>query len=148
MWDVTAVWHLMQREMKFLLTHPVWDVTMLLLNSLYPRANFYSHIPCGMWPLCIPPKMWLGYFYSHIPCGMWLCICFVYKWSINFYSHIPCGMWPFRLVFCCYCHIFLLTHPVWDVTSAAVSSVGGDVFLLTHPVWDVTIPAKILVCRR
>ena len=70
-----------------------------------------------------------------------------------------------------YC-IFLLTHPVWDVTDAPTtydvedristhtSRVGCDgtpspdapvpiVFLLTHPVWDVTlndcIPAPVYV---
>ena len=58
-------------------------------------------------------------------------------------------------------HLFLLTHPVWDVTAATekysnrkpisthTSRVGcdpgclrgkrtEDKFLLTHPVWDVT----------
>ena len=43
---------------------------------------------------------------------------------------------------------FLLTHPVWDVTSVHSTKNVARLFLLTHPVWDVTIPAKILVCRR
>ena len=34
---------------RFLLTHPVWDVTVLLLRLLALRKNFSSHIPCGMW---------------------------------------------------------------------------------------------------
>ena len=34
--------------------------------------------------------------------------------------------------------IFLLTHPVWDVTGSAVAFLELDTFLLTHPVWDVT----------
>ena len=39
----TAIWQ------KFLLTHPVWDVTrkIFLRKKIW---NFYSHIPCGMWP--------------------------------------------------------------------------------------------------
>ena len=83
----TAIWQ------KFLLTHPVWDVTrkIFLRKKIW---NFYSHIPCGMWLLgslfyandylfllthpvwdVTPPGSHLGlpdtYFYSHIPCGMW-----------------------------------------------------------------------------
>ena len=36
-------------------------------------------------------------------------------------------------------HIFLLTHPVWDVTLLILYQMTGILFLLTHPVWDVTI---------
>ena len=70
------------------------DPGLLSFESL--SSNFYSHIPCGMWP---------GYMdYLHR--------------QKNFYSHIPCGMWRNNgrrrrnKV-----HWFLLTHPVWDVTS-------------------------------
>ena len=61
-------------------------------------------------------------FYSHIPCGMWLWgTAFLCKLTY-FYSHIPCGMWLIQLlnlhIFC----IFLLTHPVWDVTMAFMCS--------------------------
>ena len=34
---------------------------------------------------------------------------------------------------------FLLTHPVWDVTTSNSSATSSPTFLLTHPVWDVTI---------
>ena len=34
--------------------------------------------------------------------------------------------------------IFLLTHPVWDVTRPAPALIRQKAFLLTHPVWDVT----------
>ena len=33
--------------------------------------NFYSHIPCGMWPVRRTYRSEGKYFYSHIPCGMW-----------------------------------------------------------------------------
>ena len=36
--------------------------------------------------------------------------------AINFYSHIPCGMWHSSSVIPSALEIFLLTHPVWDVT--------------------------------
>ena len=35
----------------------------------------------------------------------------------NFYSHIPCGMWPIGVGFLIFLGAFLLTHPVWDVTT-------------------------------
>ena len=147
---------------QFLLTHPVWDVTCILIIYL---ANFPD-------------------FYSHIPCGMWLFVQPTYKEIKNFYSHIPCGMWQGSFVLDPSARSFLLTHPVWDVTlwqvcclaigkiSTHTSRVGCDLlqelknlqkviisthtsrvgcdqeqhlpsialskFLLTHPVWDVT----------
>ena len=33
---------------------------------------------------------------------------------------------------------FLLTHPVWDVTTSNCIFSSMCLFLLTHPVWDVT----------
>ena len=49
-WDVTCWWCCCVHHNKFLLTHPVWDVTEALAVSLEENGNFYSHIPCGMWP--------------------------------------------------------------------------------------------------
>ena len=104
----------------------------------------------------------LFHFYSHIPCGMWLS----YIWSIKITkiisthtSRVGCDYNLWRNLYII--NIFLLTHPVWDVTTIIVfsflhtkisthtSRVGCDVgdarcsvlrcrFLLTHPVWDVT----------
>ena len=103
---------------KFLLTHPVWDVTTLCPLLRSSTMNFYSHIPCGMWlafsiPSVVITKFLLTHpvwdvtslissnignssnFYSHIPCGMWrTCNPAGPKHWFNFYSHIPCGMWP------------------------------------------------------
>ena len=84
-------------------------------------SNFYSHIPCGMWRKKIWKKFLSHYFYSHIPCGMWL------KETA-----------PKRAY-----RQFLLTHPVWDVTthskefqkltviSTHTSRVGCDKILAT-----------------
>ena len=123
----------------FLLTHPVWDVTMSTMSKNI-SLNFYSHIPCGMWPEQKSVRMdgdsisthtsrvgcdeipWVAvtrilHFYSHIPCGMWPALPPVRQTVIfYFYSHIPCGMWRFRAVAGYYEVQFLLTHPVWDVT--------------------------------
>ena len=161
-WDVTA-WRLRWiRPRRFLLTHPVWDVTPHDRRRNPPEKDFYSHIPCGMWPFTdnyaptviristhtsrvgcdgwrktkmtdkynfyshIPCGMWhientkaeYGIdFYSHIPCGMWRVISTANSLIGNFYSHIPCGMWPTALNHLSSRVKFLLTHPVWDVTS-------------------------------
>ena len=119
------------------------------------------------------------YFY----CTSWQFFQMIVKWRISptteqimftfsillfhFYSHIPCGMWRIPKLKHFVLLRFLLTHPVWDVTSHAeiharmkkisthTSRVGCDKrdrsqagiqtkFLLTHPVWDVTY----LLCTR
>ena len=88
-------------------------------GSMGDSINFYSHIPCGMWPdssrLIAPAEAFLLthpvwdvtrcgklqrireiYFYSHIPCGMWLSVPCSWWRKAHFYSHIPCGMWRHR----------------------------------------------------
>ena len=40
--------------------------------------------------------------------------------------------------------VFLLTHPVWDVTIEGTYSERNFSFLLTHPVWDVTSKSLII----
>ena len=62
-------------------------------------------------------KTRLNNFYSHIPCGMWQKIVQIRKSFSYFYSHIPCGMWHESTSSCFPCIQFLLTHPVWDVTT-------------------------------
>ena len=73
MWRIPKLKHFVL--LRFLLTHPVWDVTQhflqlllfLLISTHTSRVGcdirvfimkkenryFYSHIPCGMWPLYI-----------------------------------------------------------------------------------------------
>ena len=78
----------------FLLTHPVWDVTITHSCIITTYTNFYSHIPCGMWRGFCSINYSFENFYSHIPCGMWLLRITVWNnYNRNFYSHIPCGMW-------------------------------------------------------
>ena len=52
-----GMWHSCEYKRKgtwrFLLTHPVWDVTLNTAEIKETTDNFYSHIPCGMWPLYI-----------------------------------------------------------------------------------------------
>ena len=82
---------------EFLLTHPVWDVTLDSKIEDKQKMNFYSHIPCGMWRCAYYIEVHRSYFYSHIPCGMWHWRIVDLNLSNNFYSHIPCGMWPYHM---------------------------------------------------
>ena len=81
----------------------------------------------------------LHHFYSHIPCGMWhivriICRCF---WDISTHtSRVGCD--EQKSVRMDGDSKFLLTHPVWDVTTNTQLSDWRSEFLLTHPVWDVT----------
>ena len=63
----------------------------------------------------------------------------------NFYSHIPCGMWRKPQNLLLLLPQFLLTHPLWDVTSRITWCGHFVKFLLTHPLWDVT---ETLRCGR
>ena len=136
---------------------------LIFTPSFGPLLNFYSHIPCGMWPtteLCF--STFFSFLLTHpvwdvtrIVCTgspvipsfllthpVWDVTTVLYRSNVtimHFYSHIPCGMWR-------KCHrrhwslFFISTH---------TSRVGCDIirlcfallhcrFLLTHPVWDVT----------
>ena len=113
------------------------------LNAHYTQPliiNFYSHIPCGMWQW--RKRYYCNHrqnFYSHIPCGMWPLGKNIVTGIINFYSHIPCGMWP-KAFDASSVGVYISTHTSrvgCDGSSAAL--VGAEKkFLLTHPVWDVT----------
>ena len=102
--------------MEFLLTHPVWDVT-LSVHLIYATLIISTHT-------------------SRVGCD--LNVSFVFHNVTNFYSHIPCGMWLYASKLRLRAITFLLTHPVWDVTCPLSSYSCICQFLLTHPVWDVT----------
>ena len=100
-------------------------------------------------------------FYSHIPCGMWLQRQIDSGISSIISTHtsrVGCDRHPARRsmpvpisthtsrVGCernkmrySSSHQFLLTHPVWDVSSYCRNHRNYPRFLLTHPVWDVTL---------
>ena len=80
--------------------------------------NFYSHIPCGMWPIQRKPSFKEFDFYSHIPCGMWLRRDPTWVSRIHISTHtsrVGCDTIPIYHIY--QSNQFLLTHPVWDVTS-------------------------------
>ena len=161
MWDVTGYYPLSMYIKKFLLTHPMWDVTDARPEDLLTYEHFYSHIPCEMWHNQKKYSYKCYNFYSHIPCEMWLLCHDRNSTCWHFYSHIPCEMWPAFRKICPNLFLFLLTHPMWDVTLNDklplvlginfYSHIPCEMwhqrgltlwkllkFLLTHPMWDVT----------
>ena len=112
--DITQ--NLRQSQTKFLLTHPVWDVTELSQSSqpINYISTHTSRVGCDINKMF--EKGRITDFYSHIPCGMW-----------RAERGQAGGIWG-----------FLLTHPVWDVTQKILPPRRVLKFLLTHPVWDVT----------
>ena len=104
------------RWVKFLLTHPVWDVTIIRINS---RTGFRFLLTHPVWDVTNHRIQFvsndvISTHTSRVGCDNIPQETFANKQ--NFYSHIPCGMW--RGCNRSYWGItgFLLTHPVWDVT--------------------------------
>ena len=85
-------------EWGFLLTHPVWDVTPNRTRKRPTMRKISTHT-------------------SRVGCDT--TIFSISSAMANFYSHIPCGMWHIRPLSGNLQNRFLLTHPVWDVTSFA-----------------------------
>ena len=109
--------------------------------SVYAHpVHFYSHIPCGMWRCTAsPPLVWwfISTHTSLVGCDF-VPLSYPAK-SHYFYSHIPCGMWRSSAALVgAEKKLFLLTHPLWDVTYSGINWRCASKFLLTHPLWDVT----------
>ncbi len=95
MWRIPKLKHFVL--LRFLLTHPVWDVTSHAeIHARMKKISTHtSRVGCDNSRVI---TMYLSYhFYSHIPCGMWLTQFKVVESKRDFYSHIPCGMWPLSL---------------------------------------------------
>ena len=115
-WDVTPIIISTNIVCIFLLTHPVWDVTETRARKRSNIYNFYSHIPCGMWPRVtagFQSPCTISTHTSRVGCDMAVSLFHRFqtisthtsrvgcdavvqrKWyvSYHFYSHIPCGMW-------------------------------------------------------
>ena len=116
MWRIPKLKHFVL--LRFLLTHPVWDVTLFSDIIKLSSYNFYSHIPCGMWPVLTPFSLIAPMISTHtsrVGCDA-IPSTFLSLSMLNFYSHIPCGMWLIIITWYILFKSFLLTHPVWDVT--------------------------------
>ena len=115
-WDVTSCCYGARFWLKFLLTHPVWDVTLINCSSKL-SINISTHTSRVGCDICVCGQRRCCDIFTHT--SRVGCDCSRYRAftaTANFYSHIPCGMWLGIHRMCNPLRIFLLTHPVWDVT--------------------------------
>ena len=104
-------------------------------NRSRPNTNkrdFYSHIPCGMWPRMSAMSSFILPFLLTHPVWDVTRKIFLRKKIWNFYSHIPCGMWPQWQYSTAIWQKFLLTHPVWDVTPPGSHLGLPDTYFYSH----------------
>ena len=105
------------RTIKFLLTHPVWDVTETPQPSLRELeiSTHTSRVGCDGKYGVMRADYLISTHTSRVGCDR----------NVSYRK--------------CIYYRFLLTHPVWDVTRWTGDGAAGEWFLLTHPVWDVTV---------
>ena len=108
---------LLSPEKGFLLTHPVWDVTIHgrwaeICNRI---STHTSRVGCDKRFLHFFSCLNISTHTSRVGCDAQQAA--TQLDNLNFYSHIPCGMWLLPQA-CASTSFwwFLLTHPVWDVT--------------------------------
>ena len=108
----------------------MWPGKTINIPSPY---DFYSHIPCGMWPGASRRENGYKHISTHtsrVGCDRngqdyWGTVQY-------FYSHIPCGMWLFTVWKVNQAKTFLLTHPVWDVTKINPDLLPDNVNFYSH----------------
>ena len=145
MWRKQAI--LLGEVFRFLLTHPVWDVTVNAIKADGDATNFYSHIPCGMWHQPKPPQhQQEGFLLTHPVWDVTMTFCRIVRAKSFLLTHPVWDVTVERRKKFCETR-FLLTHPVWDVTSCILCCSTHIQFLLTHPVWDVTQIRYFRKCR-
>ena len=137
-WDVTKTHIFYINNGRFLLTHPVWDVTQATNDTFIVRVFLLTHPVWDVTGNRLDRTSTFRNFYSHIPCGMWRFSGRTMAKKEKFLLTHP--VWDVTIILDCLDRFlkFLLTHPVWDVTGKDVVDRQVEKFLLTHPVWDVT----------
>ena len=151
---------------SFLLTHPVWDVTCRIFRSILIKTFLLTHPVWDVtpWSDTVSVSLSISTHTSRVgcdQCNFWYC--WIYYISTHT-SRVGCDIIPcngskppvisthtsrvgcdnYRLTRPARIRLFLLTHPVWDVTCADDVWFTVHQFLLTHPVWDVTAIYSIL----
>ena len=137
-WDVTIKATAVLKDIEFLLTHPVWDVTFFCCACWHWEkiSTHTSRVGCDAKVSWCSPTFRISTHTSRVGCDGK----FVYVVHIpeHFYSHIPCGMWRKELCRRSKGNHFYSHIPcgMWPLSLTVIVTSAG--FLLTHPVWDVT----------
>ena len=123
--DVTIPLNALTAFIAFLLTHPVWDVTLMLFYLFHAFCNISTHT-------------------SRVGCDL---LIYFFELVSNISTHTSRVGCDARAADGSMRDAFLLTHPVWDVTIWMKLRSVTDQFLLTHPVWDVIYRSRYIRCR-
>ena len=107
---------------RFLLTHPLWDVTVVNVKGTLKYSFLLTH---PLWDVTQTRKT----------------VAFCIPISTHT-SLVGCDLIWHKSSYCS--SVFLLTHPLWDVTIDFIQIIYRRTFLLTHPLWDVTAIYSIL----
>ena len=136
---MTTITLLLFLNSSFLLTHPVWDVTPVRYLSgvtIVMISTHTSRVGCDAEEGQVQAYTQISTHTSRVGCDVSLDVESLKFFISTHTSRVGCDYW------CNWCYWliwkFLLTHPVWDVTTWSTSYEANDAFLLTHPVWDVT----------
>ena len=131
--------YLFNTFISFLFTHPMWDVTDTEVKTLCTLtiSTHTSRVGCDVSFFDLINSDKISTHTSRVGCDPSMLILILRR--CNFYSHIPCGMWPSLLIYVCQ-SLFISTHTsrVGCDGIHARTAIYGQKFLLTHPVWDVT----------
>ena len=159
MWHFQTV--IQSNFLRFLLTHPVWDVTLHINAPAYIRAisTHTSRVGCDLRAVVACLQFEISTHTSRVGCDVFFSHCYSFLnifllthpvWdvtsAVNVWYHTESISTHTSRVGCdSFCTTayareeeFLLTHPVWDVTRGSHTYDSREIFLLTHPVWDVT----------
>ena len=117
---------------KFLLTHPVWDVTRdwSSLELQHSISTHTSRVGCDGYCFYRRNELGISTHTSRVGCDTNRSRPNTNK--RDFYSHIPCGMWPRMSAMSSFILPFLLTHPVWDVTPPGSHLGLPDTYFYSH----------------
>ena len=123
MWDVTKTEFITCISLWFLLTHPVWDVTSSTIDAMpFPDISTHtSRVGCDL--LCCHALQGsiISTHTSRVGCDQYEHSLPNISW--HFYSHIPCGMWR------CYTN---RSRPNTSI-STHTSRVGCDYIFYSYP---------------
>ena len=120
-WDVTQYSRCCGHWERFLLTHPVWDVTEYgcAYGTIILISTHTSRVGCDLYSQFVLALLHISTHTSRVGCdkiyrmSIWaymisthtsrvgcdaLLIAYIHR-ADYFYSHIPCGMWPLYIVY-------------------------------------------------
>ena len=115
MWQITSHHDLNTTDISTHTSRVGCDLLLLPLNQHTFISTHTSRVGCDRFLVLELQMHQISTHTSRVGCDQ--TIANQAQQTLNFYSHIPCGMWRLFVLMYYQNSQFLLTHPVWDVTS-------------------------------